>query len=183
MKRECCGEQTPLLLLLHLHRAQRKRAVTFKRRVRSPAWGFGEKCSAYFFWRKHQTHKSKTQNSSYSLIYSKKSESVTWLTVPLCPIVATLQRVWPAGHAHCAHADCTWDYLHVWAGPPVWCHSECWLMSVSNSTYFLHLLSMESSSKQTVELLECARQTEVVWKAALGLLMDTWKTHSHRAVI
>lgn len=31
-------------------------------------------------------------------------------------------------------------------------------------------------------LLECARPTEVMWKAVLGLLISTWKIHPHRSI-
>lgn len=70
----------------------------------------GRNASAHFFGRKHQGHKTNTQISSNCLTCLQKSESVTWLTVPLCLILAALQRVWPA---HCAHAHCPGEYLHV----------------------------------------------------------------------
>lgn len=63
----------------------------------------GRNASADFFGRKHQGHKSKTQISGDCLTCSQKSESVAWLTVPLCPILPALQRLRPA---HCAHAHC-----------------------------------------------------------------------------
>lgn len=61
----------------------------------------GRNASAYLFGRKRQGHKSKTQISSDCLMCSQKSKSVAWLTVPLCPVLAALQRVWPA-HCPCS---------------------------------------------------------------------------------
>lgn len=103
----------------------------------------GRNASADFFGRKHQGHKSKTQISSDCLMCSQKSESVAWLTVPLCPVLAALQRVWPA---HCAHAHCLGEHLQVWAAPPAWRHSERWLMSLAALTLCIAPLSPGSSS-------------------------------------
>lgn len=137
MKRECCGAQTWHPLLLCLHRAQGKRTVTFKRRARFPSWGFREKCFYQFLWEETPGSHIKDPNFKW-LTCSQKSESVTWLTAPPCPIMAALQRIWPA---HCAHANCPGDYLHVWAGPPAWRHSECWLTSLAALTLCIAPLS------------------------------------------